>query len=62
MKKKVKKAMLATEQLPTSHVSVLVDVTKIVKYLSLAGVAIVGIIFGTRYMISADLVRNKEEE
>lgn len=32
----------------TSSVNVLVDVTKIVKYLCFAGIVIVGIIFGTR--------------
>ncbi|MDD4113351.1 MAG: hypothetical protein PHC56_10030 [Herbinix sp.] len=32
----------------TSSVNVTVDVTKIVKYVCFAGIAIVGIIFGTR--------------
>lgn len=60
--KEANKSMPAVGQIPAAHVRVLVDVTKIVKYLSLAGVAIVGIIFGTKYMISAGFVRNKEEE
>lgn len=31
-----------------THVTVSIDVTKIVKYICLAGIAIVGIIFGTK--------------
>lgn len=39
-----------------------VDVTNIVKYLSLAGVAIVGIIFGVRYLSKTSKKTNEEEE
>lgn len=43
----------------TSSVNVSVDVTKIVKYVCLAGIAIVGIVFGTKCyqkMIENDII------
>lgn len=40
----------------TSSVNISVDVTKIVKYVCFAGIAIVGIIFGTKY--SQKIVEN----
>lgn len=43
-------------------VSVTVNVTNIVKYVSLAGVAIVGIIFGAKCYTEYARLKEKEEE
>jgi hypothetical protein len=45
-----------------THVSVTVNVTNIVKYVSLAGVAIVGIIFGTKSYIECMKVQKTGSE
>lgn len=45
-----------------ASVSVTINVTNIVKYISLAGVAIVGIIFGTRCYNECARLKEKEEK
>lgn len=60
---KCKKAFAAATNMGKSDkadVVVTVNVTNIVKYVALAGVAIVGIIFGTKTW--CDYVKNKEAE
>ena len=46
--KKAAEAVKAISSPAKSNVTISVDVTNIVKYVSLAGIAIVGIIFGTK--------------
>lgn len=45
-----------------SCVYVTVNVTNIVKYVAIAGIAIVGIIFGTKCFIEYSKTKEKEEE
>lgn len=45
-----------------ANVSITINVTNIVKYVSLAGVAIVGIIFGTKTYCNCLKTKEDEEE
>lgn len=59
-KKMVKNNPINTK--PSATVSVTVNVTNIVKYAALAGVAIVGIIFGAKCYTEYARLKEKEEE
>ena len=47
------------EQETGTSVTIRVDVTKIVRYLCITGIFVVGIIFGTKFYL--DLVKEKDE-
>lgn len=53
---------MTTKSKGNTCVSVSVNVTNIVKYVALAGVAIVGIIFGTKCFQEYSKNKEKEEE
>lgn len=60
--KKCNPATLLNNNEKTAQVSVIVNVTDIVKYVALAGVAIVGIIFGTKTIHGYLQTKEDEEE
>lgn len=57
--KKAAEAVKAISSPSKSNVCISVNVTNIVKYVSLAGIAIVGIIFGTKCYVECMKLQNE---